>query len=136
MNVSENYDHSRIFNGDIFAGTYVAYAATPWGDITPFACDAKIHSLDESRPDEFRAYRKATEKRGSKPGPSRASAFQQEICVIFGPRLSAKQAIAALERMVENIKSKGLLIGRAEAEGDYHVEQVDGTISPPLPRRS
>jgi hypothetical protein len=108
MKVPDDYDHNRVFNGDVFVGTYVAHTATPWGDIVPFTCDAELHSLDETRVDEFRAYRKAKKERGPKLRPLRDDAFQQEVCVIFGPRLSPKQAIAALERMVEYIQSNGL----------------------------
>ena len=119
----------RIFEGDDFNGTYVCYGATPCGCITSFACDIDIQSLSETRVDELRAYRQMRQRRGRRLPSLRDKAFHEKIFVIFGPELSAKRAIAALEKLAENIKKHGLLIGRAEPEGDFYVESLDGKIS-------
>jgi hypothetical protein len=119
----------RIFEGDEFNGTYVAYGAAPCGCITPMACDVDIQSLSETRVHELRAYRQMKKRQGRTLRPLRDDAFHGEIFVIFGPDLSAKRAVAALEQLAENIMKDGLLIGRTEPDGDFYVETLDGKIS-------
>ena len=126
--ISNTFERDRIFDGDEFNGTCVGYGATPFGSITPLVCDVDIHSLSETRVDELRAYRQKKKKRGQKLRPLRDDAFHNELFVVFGPELSAKKAVAALENLAHNIKKHGLLIGRAEDRGDYYVETFDGEI--------
>ena len=123
-------EHDRIFESDEFNGTYVAYGATSWGGITPIACDVDIKSLSETRVDEFRAYRQMKKNHGRRLRPLRDDAFHKELFVIFGPNLSPKGAIAALEKLADNIRKDGLLIGRVEPDGDFYVETLDGKIIP------
>ena len=122
-------EHDRIFDGDEFSGTYVTYGATPCGCITPFTCEVEIHSLSDTRGDELRAYRQMKKAHGRKLRPLREDAFHEELFVIFGPDLSPKRAVAALEKLAQNIRTEGLLIGQVERDGDYFVETLDGKIS-------
>jgi hypothetical protein len=117
----------RIFDGDVFQGTYVVYGATPVG-VTPFACDG-VQSLEESDVTELRGYRERRRRAGKKVPALRRDALHDEMLVIFGPGLSPKYAIDALQALIDKIKSEGLLIGRTEPHGDFLVERLDGTIT-------
>lgn len=128
--MSKTKVHDRIFDGDEFNGTYVAYDTTPSGCITPMVCDVDIHSLSETRLDELRAYRQMNRGQGKKLRPLREDAFHEEIFVILGPQLSTKRAIAALQRLAEFIRKDGLLTGKVEPDGDYYAESFDGKVYP------
>ena len=125
--ISNTLERDRIFDGDEFNGTCVGYGATPFGAITPLVCDVDI---DDCPKREWTSYvRIAKEKRGQKKlRPSRDDAFHNELFVVFGPELSAKKAVAALETSAHNIKKHGLLIGRAEDRKITDVETFDGEI--------
>ena len=118
----------RIFDGDVFQGTYVVYGATPVG-VTPFACDVEVQSLEESDVTELRGYRERRRRAGKKVPALRRDALHDEMLVIFGPELSPKYAIDSLQALIDKIKSDGLLIGRIEPHSDFLVERLDGTIT-------
>jgi len=42
--------------------------------------------------------------------------------LLFGPEISANDAVAALERLTKVIRKEGLLVGREKANGDFLVE--------------
>jgi chromatin segregation and condensation protein Rec8/ScpA/Scc1 (kleisin family) len=93
-------------------------------------CDVEVHSLSKTRLDELRAYRQIKERQRRRLRPLREDAFHEELFVIFGPKLSTKKAITALEALLENIRKDGLLIGKVEPFGDYYVESIDGKVCP------
>jgi len=120
--ISREWD-DRLWEGEELQGTYVVYSATP-NNALPFVCDVDIHSLCESNIRELRAGRSVQAKRQA----PREDTLHEEIAVIFGAGLSAKEAVATLERLALQIRKNGLLIGRARFGGDFYVETIKGEI--------
>lgn len=117
----------RIFEGDEFNGTYIVYGGTP-NCVTPFACDVEIHSLEESKDQDLRAYRLRRRRQGKSVRPLRRDALHHELLVIFGPEMSPREAVETLRSLAVEIERQGLLIGRVKKDGDFEVETLDGSI--------
>ncbi len=116
---------SRIFNGNNFQGTAVVYAAS-LDDHTSFQCDFSIETLAETWPGQVRAQHLLRGKSG-KPVPKvRSDQLGHELMIVFGPKVPANDAVAALERLAREIQKNGLLVGRDEA-GDFLVETAGPT---------
>lgn len=103
-------------------GTGVAYIVTP-DDFEEFQCDFELDAETESFPEQSRAYRKARKKALPKIEPHH---LKDEIVMLFGPEVSANDAVAYLERMAKNIRKGGLFIGR-DARGRPKQERVNPT---------
>lgn len=116
----------RIWNGKMFSGTAVIYGFT-----TDFhaadQCDFVVSLLEETSPNEVRAFRESRRKRKGfiRPLPKRSLAG--ELFLIVGPDMSPDSVVCSLERLIADIRNKGLLTGRDE-NGDYQSEEV-GRVS-------
>jgi hypothetical protein len=119
----------EVWNGNVFPGTYVVYGSTPVGVTPPFACDVLVDSLEESDVAELRGYREQRRRAGKKVRSLRRDTLRDELLVILAPGLSPKDVIESLQAVIDNIKSDGLLTGRTEANGDFLIEKLDGTIT-------
>lgn len=116
----------RMWNGDVFHGTAIMYAARD-GDFMPVQCDYELGTLSETRPKEVRAYRQSLKRRGLKRPRLRPDQLHSEVVVIFGPVMSTKKAVDALQFLVRRITKEGLLTGRDHSE-EYVVETVSGDL--------
>jgi hypothetical protein len=120
----------RIFEGGVFYGTNVVYAACR-DAVTSFACDVELRTLEESSVKELRAYRQHQRARGKTVRSLRDDALHDELFVVFGPELSAQKATEFLQRLIEDIRANGLLTGRRRANGDFYVETLKGEVIGP-----
>lgn len=122
VRVDDREGACRIFNGDRFSGTAVVHGASP-DDHTCFQCDFELDTLQETWPEQVRSRRLLLQKAG-KPAPKiRPDQLAKEIVVIFGPEMSANDAVASLERLARQIRKNGLLIGRGiDEDGDFMAE--------------
>lgn len=92
-------------------GTAIIYA--PSGSNTfGFSGDYDLSFQDESRPNELRGYREVRRRRGLKVNDLSDSKLRNEMLVVFGAEMSAKDALRTLEALMERIKAEGLYIGR------------------------
>lgn len=124
---SPNYG-SRIFYGDVFRGTYVTYGLEADG-IIPMMCDLEVRTLEDSDVKTYRAHRLAQFAQNKRVPGLPHTAIKDELMIILGPDVSARLAVERLEALVENIKSKGLVIGQESEGGDIQVEDyVTGEI--------
>jgi hypothetical protein len=124
VKVSFDEGSSRIWNGGSLTGTTVMYAAKG-DDSFGMQCDYDLQTLLESDPREVRAFRESRRRAGTKLRPLAEHKIHDELVVIFGPEMSAKDAVRTLRHLIEKIEDKGLLTGRNEAD-DYVIEKVDG----------
>lgn len=115
ISIDTNAGTSRIFNGHRFSGTAVIYAATP-DDHTSFQCDFELDTLIESRPEEVRSQRILRKQAGVMTPRTKRNQLVKELIIILGPEVSANDAVAALERLADIIRRKGMLIGRDDQE--------------------
>jgi hypothetical protein len=113
----------RIWNGDVFHGTTVVYAAAG-DDSFGMQCDYELNTLEDFRKKEVRAYRTSLRRRGKKLEPLKDDQIQDELVVIFGPEMSARRAVETLTALAKKIEREGLLIGRDETD-DYVVESAE-----------
>jgi hypothetical protein len=113
----------RIWNGDVFHGTTVMYAAAG-DDSFGMQCDYELNTLEDFRKKEVRAYRTSLRRRGKKLEPLKDDQIQDELVVIFGPEMSARRAVETLTALAKKIEREGLLIGRDETD-DYVVESAE-----------
>ncbi|WP_152527646.1 MULTISPECIES: hypothetical protein [unclassified Afipia] len=77
---------------------------------------------------EMRAYQIERMCKGKKVKELSDLTLQDDLVVLFGPGLSAKDAIASLKQVIKNIKKGGLLVGRDPKDFDV-VETVSGDIT-------
>ena len=115
---------SRMWNGDVFHGTAVMYAARE-NDFLAVQCDYELDTLSETRPREVRAYRQGQARKGAKQQRLRHDQLHNELVVIFGPEMSAKEAIRELHSLVRKIEKEGLLTGRDHTD-EYIMETISG----------
>src|SRR4051812_29776369 len=121
-NIDYNAGTCRIWNGDHFEGTAVVYAVVV-DDHTCFQCDFELETLTETWPEQVRAQRLLRRKNGQPVHKAHRNQLAGELVIIFGPDLSANDAIVALKRLATSIRKKGLLIGRDDA-GDFVIEKT------------
>jgi hypothetical protein len=90
-------------------GTASMYAASPraWKH---YDGDYQIEIGSTSHPEDMRAYRKRARKNG-KACVLREEALKDEAVVIFGPDVSAGDAISLLRRLASEIARRGLYTG-------------------------
>lgn len=103
-------------------GTAIIYAGSgekTWG----FSGDYDLTFQDESCPKELRFYREDRRRRGLKVKQLNESKLRNEILVVFGAEMSAKDAVRTLEALTERIKAEGLYVGR-DKDGDFIAEDV------------
>jgi hypothetical protein len=118
----------KLSTSDI-EGCYVVYGVAACGAIT-----ARILGLQTSwvynKWNLLRAYRHFRYPKKTKFAEVPDNHLADELLVAFGPELSAKDAVAALERLIADIKHAGLLIGRGPRREDvYYQEEIDGTVT-------
>jgi hypothetical protein len=106
-------------------GTGVVYIAHP----QPTGMDPGITVSDyeidlgrESRKEQLRYARRSQ----SHSPAELTNALQDEVFIIFGPDVSPRDAVKALRRISESIKSNGLLTG-SNNKGDLVWERTDGS---------
>jgi len=119
---------SRIWNGDVFHGTTVMYAAAG-DDSFGMQCDYELDTLVDARKKEVRAYRTSLVRRGKKLDPLKDDQIQDELVVIFGPEMSARRAVETLTALAKKIEREGLLTGRDETD-DYVIESAEREPKP------
>jgi hypothetical protein len=113
---------------DRIEGSYNVYGVGSDGSMA-----SHIHAISTSccfvERKELRAYRQARRQSGKSVADLGEEKLADELLVVFGPEMSARNAIAALEKLVNEIKSHGLQIGKPRPNRDvYHSEFPDGTI--------
>ncbi|WP_166298193.1 hypothetical protein [Bradyrhizobium sp. 2S1] len=81
----------------------------------------------ESKPQDVRAFRQDLRRKGIERRHLRDDERHSEMVVIFGPELSAKQAVEQLECLVARIKKHGLQTGKDSSE-DYVLETLAGKL--------
>jgi hypothetical protein len=121
LKIDDQTGTCRIWNGDDFHGTAVLYAATT-DDHTCFQCDFELRTLEETAPEQVRSQRLLLQKKGKAVPKIKSHQLARELVVLFGPEVSANDAVAALRRLAKVIRREGLLIGRDDKEGDFLVE--------------
>jgi hypothetical protein len=104
----------RIGNQGHAFGTGTIYAASPnfW---TFGHCDYEIELGAQTFPKEMRASRKRAKERG-KNRVLRAEALKNETVVLFGPNVSAEQAVKLLRSLANQIKKRGLYTGETQLD--------------------
>jgi hypothetical protein len=104
----------RIGNQGHSFGTSTIYAASSnyW---TYGHGDYEIEFGAQTFPKEMRAYRKRAKKRG-KDCVLRAEALKNETVVLFGPNVSAEQAIKLLRLLANQIGKRGLYTGETQLD--------------------
>ncbi|MBI3699181.1 MAG: hypothetical protein HY242_01870 [Afipia sp.] len=107
---------------DTFIGTTMVYRMTP-KELDCSQCDYDVNLQIETRPQDVRAMREERHDEGHKPRKLRFGELHNELLVVLGPGMSANEAVAALERLIENFKSTGMLCGR-DGSGEYVNERV------------
>ena len=103
------------------------YAITE-NDQDAFQADFRIKTLEETHPDQTRAYREARKARGEGVLNIPNDQLKHEAVVLFGPDMTPNQAIAALRRLASKIENEGLLIGCKKKCGVPVIEYLDGRI--------
>ena len=111
---------------DDFQGTTAIYVVEPRDHVEIFLGDYDIEGMPETWPEEFRSYRQRRKRRGKAVPELPAASLDDRILIAFGPEVSARQAVASLERAIKSIKSTGLLVGR-DNHGDLAWEQLDSS---------
>jgi hypothetical protein len=93
-------------------GTGTIYAASSnfW---TYGHCDYEIELGAQTFAKEMRAYRKRAKERG-KNCVLRAEALKNETVVLFGPNVSAEQAVKLLRSLANQIEKHGLYTGETQ----------------------
>jgi hypothetical protein len=104
-------------------GTHGSGMANLGDDSFGMQSDYDLQTLFESDPQEVRAFRESRRRAAAKVRSLAEDKIHDELVVIFGPEMSAKDAVSTLRHLIE--KYKGLLTGRNEA-GDYVMETVNG----------
>ena len=107
---------NKIWNGSVFHGTAIVYAATAENHVAD-QHDFKIDMLAETDPSEVRARHLQEPKPRSLPSEK----LDKQLLVVVGPQMSANDVVATLRYLASNIEKTGLLIGRDEGES-YLVE--------------
>ena len=117
---------TRIWDAERVFGTAVVYIANP-NDHFCDQHDFEFNTIVESWPEEVRAVNvlRRHGKRQLERKPK--DKLDNELVLIFGARMSAHEALLTLERISEDIRKNGLLIGRNEADR-YLSETVSGEI--------
>lgn len=104
---------------DEFSGTTMVYRMTP-GEIDCSQCDYDVNMQCETRPKDVRAIREERRDKGLKPRRLRFEELQNELLVILGPEMSARDAVIELERLIQHFKSGGMLCGRDSSGEDVY----------------
>jgi hypothetical protein len=123
----KNKDANRIWSGSDFAGMAVGYGA--YGhDVVPMQCNYELDSSFGGDPKEVRAYRKSRRRKGQKVKKLGKNKLRHELFVVFGPEMSAAEAVRTLKCLIKDIENNGLLIGRDDTD-DYIIESLAGKLS-------
>ncbi len=118
--MSKIKDTYRIHGGSRFCGTASLYAATA-NDHMWSISDYHLETMEETRLEETRAFRLAQKKEGRPVARLRKDQLAHELVILFGPEMTANEAVAALERVANDIRENGLMIGRDE-DAEYLAE--------------
>ncbi|GEO17791.1 hypothetical protein [Microvirga aerophila] len=115
----------RWWNSSVFMGTGLVYCAYPY----PTGMDPGITVSDyeialgrETHEEQLR-YARRSQSHSLAELPD---ALQDGVLVVFGPDVSAGDAVKALSRIIESIKSYGLLTGSND-KGALAWEMTDGS---------
>lgn len=111
---------NRIWDGDVFEGTAIIYGATPDQHVTD-QCDFRVSLLTESDPKKVRAYRENAKTWGEAKEALSSRDIVKELFVVIGPEMHASDVVETLERLVNEIKRGGMVIGRDKKQ-DYLLE--------------
>jgi hypothetical protein len=102
--------------------TYTAYPLPIGVEVGITVGDYDIDLSRETRKDQLRYGRRSQ----SHSPAELPDALQEEVFVVVGPDVSPGDAIKALRRIIERIKSDGLLTGSND-KGDLVWEMTDGS---------
>ncbi len=127
-----NKGHRSVRSGggdfqDVFQGTTAIYVIERDGYADLFVGDYEINAMRETWKEQLRANRQRKRRKGRAVPRLPADSLHDKVLIAFGPQVSPKQAVAALERAIESIKGHGLLIGR-DSHGNIAWEEVGGSI--------
>ena len=111
---------------DVFQGTTAIYVIEPRDHADIFLGDYEIEAMPETWPEQFRGYRQRLKRRGQAVPELPDASLNDKVLIAFGPEVSARQAVASLQRAIESIKGTGLLVGR-EPNHDLAWEQLDSS---------
>lgn len=120
-----NLNSSRLWERNYLFGTSIVYAATTKEDAS-FLCDYYLPLLDETHLSECRARRKQRQRSEECVESLADERLSNELLVIFGPEMSAHDAVITLQRLLDRIRESGLLVGRLD-NNEYAVELLDGS---------
>ncbi len=112
---------------DDFQGTTALYVVEPRDHVEIFLGDYDIEGMPETWPEQIRGNRQRLKRKGEAVPELPAASLDDRILIAFGPEVSARQAVASLERAIKSIKSTGLLVGRDN--NGLVWEQLDGSES-------
>src|SRR3712207_2619589 len=88
---------------DVFEGTGSIYSVERDGHIDYILGDYLIEADPESWPEQYRAYRQHRLREGRPVPKLRKPSLRDKVLVVFGPEVSAQQAVAALQRAIADI---------------------------------
>jgi len=101
----------RLNKGVVFSGTYTIYSATS-REVNWQIADVEIRDDAQICLAELRVNRQRLKDGGLAPRVLGDNHLAHELVVVFGPDMSAKKTVKALELIVKDIKRNGLFIGR------------------------
>jgi hypothetical protein len=103
-------------------GTAAIYAARSYS-WKHYEGDYEIKLGSKSYPKEMRAYLQGAKTRG-KECMRREEALRGEAVVIFGPDISAEEAISLLRRLANEIAKRGLYVGEIRSGQELFERKV------------
>ncbi len=95
---------------DVFQGTTAINVIDRDGYADFFVGDYEVDATEETSKEQVWAERLWQEQVGTRPARLSPDSLRDQVLIAFGPRVSAQQAVVALEKATQSITAGGLLI--------------------------
>jgi hypothetical protein len=104
---------ARLSGLETLRGTTVVYIAKG-AQVNCYECDYEIRTMVETNKSELRAVRQQKLDNGASPGLLPQACLQDELAVIYGPKITPETAAEYLEALAKKVRQRGLITGHDE----------------------